>query len=82
MNKKEDLTQVSDQDLLKKEKMAKIAFIFMFAMIILQAGIGMFLTYKQGFSIFTVMPLFFIPMLIVNRVAYQTVLKEKKRRGL
>jgi hypothetical protein len=64
--KKEDYSQYSIEELTKKEKTAKVATITLGVVVFLQFLVGLFLTYKQGFSIFIVLPFTFLPILIVN----------------
>lgn len=70
--KKEDYSQLTTEELIKKEKTAKTATIMLAVVIGLQFLVGLFLTYKQGFSVFTILPITFLPILIVN---YSTIKK-------
>ncbi len=64
--KKEDYSQYSIEDLTKREKTARVATIALGALIVMQFFPCLYLTYKQGFNVFTVMPFTFLPILIVN----------------
>jgi cytochrome b561 len=64
--KKEDYTNYTTDDLIKKEKTAKAATILLGVMIFLQFLVGLFLSYNQGFSIFVVLPFTFLPIWIIN----------------
>lgn len=64
--KKEDYSQYTIEDLIKKEKTAKVATTVLGFVIFLQFLVGVFLTFQQGFSIFIVLPFTFLPILIVN----------------
>lgn len=64
--KKEDYSQYSVEELTKREKTAKVATIALGAIIVMQFFPCLYLTYKQGFNVFTVMPFTFLPILFIN----------------
>ena len=71
--KENSLANLSLDELKKREKMLKIAISFIIAAIIVMAIAGAFLTYKQGFSIFTVMPIIFLSIVLINGVNLKKV---------
>ena len=66
MKNKPDLSAMSLDELNKRAKTTKVANAMLAIIIGLQFGIGIFLTVRKGFNVFTVIPMAFLPMLIVN----------------
>ena len=58
--------QMSLEDLKSKAKSAQISLSLLIGIIIVQIGVGAYLTLNQGFSVFTVMPIIFIPIAIIS----------------
>jgi hypothetical protein len=79
--KKEDYSQLSIEELTKKEKTAKMATIALAAIIVLQFLVGLFLTFKQGFNVFTILPITFLPILIVNYMTIKKIREEINSRS-
>jgi hypothetical protein len=61
-----DLTKVTKEELLKREKTAKVVSYLFIGVIIIQLATGIFLTIKQGFSIFMIVPIAFVPILMIT----------------
>lgn len=64
--KNEDFTTLTIDQLKAKEKSAQTAASLLAGVIIVQLFGGIYLTYVNGFNIFTIMPVVFIPILIVS----------------
>ena len=64
--KNEDTTNLSLDELKKKEKSAQLSTSLLIGIVIVQCITGVYLTIVQGFSIFTVMPLIFFPIAIMS----------------
>lgn len=79
--KKEDYSQLTIEELTKKEKTAKVATAILAAVIVLQFLVGLFLTFNQGFSIFTILPITFLPILIVNNSMIKKIREEINSRS-
>lgn len=60
------LSELNQEELLKKEKTLKAASTVLGGMLVLLAAASAYLTYLQGFSVFTVLPVAFLPMFIIN----------------
>jgi len=60
------LSELSLEELLKKEKTLKAASTVLGGMLVLLAAASAYLSYLQGFSVFTVLPVAFLPMFIIN----------------
>jgi hypothetical protein len=79
--KETDLSKLSLEELLKQEKTAKISYAFLLGTIIIQLAAGIFLTIKQGFSVFIILPIAFVPILIVNNTNLKKIRAEINLRG-
>ncbi len=60
------LSELNQEELLKKEKTLKAASTVLGGMLAILAAASAYLTYLQGFSVFTVLPVAFLPMFIIN----------------
>ncbi len=60
------LTELSITELNKREKTATTMSWLMGIIIFIQLASGIYLTTIQGFNVFIILPLVFIPLLIVN----------------
>jgi hypothetical protein len=60
------LSELSKEELLKKEKNLKGASAVLGGMLVVLAAASAYLSYLQGFSVFTVLPVAFLPMFIIN----------------
>lgn len=78
--KKEDYSQLSIEELTKREKTAKTATIVLGVILALQFLIGIVLTFKQGFSVFTILPVTFFPILIINLSTIKKIREEINSR--
>lgn len=79
--KKEDYSQLTIEELAKKEKTAKTATIALAVIILLQFLIGLYLTFKQGFGVFTILPITFLPILILNYSMIKKIREEINSRS-
>ncbi len=60
------LSELSQEELLKKEKTLKAASTVLGGMLVVLAAASVYLTYLQGFTVFSVLPVAFLPIFIVN----------------
>jgi hypothetical protein len=60
------LSEISQEELLKKAKALKAATTILGGMLVILAAASVYLTFLQGFSVFTALPIAFLPMLIIN----------------
>lgn len=78
--KKEDYSQYSTEQLLKREKTAKIATGALFGVILVQLAAGIYLTVQKGFGVFTILPVCFLPILIINYSSIKKIRDEINSR--
>lgn len=64
--KNEDFSKLSLEELKKKEKSTRFSAGLLGGIIFVQFLIGIFLTVTNGFSVFTVMPIAFLPILVIS----------------
>ncbi len=64
--KNEDYTKLSLEELKKKQKGAQLATSLLTGIIIVQSAVGIYLTFTNGFSVFTMMPVVFFPILMMS----------------
>lgn len=62
----QDFSLLSLEELNKRVKTTKLTTGILAGLLILQFAIGIYLTIKQGFNMFIVVPVAFLPILIVN----------------
>ncbi len=60
------LSELSQEELLKKVKTGQIAISALGGLLIVLVAATVYLTYLQGFSVFTVLPVAFLPLFIIN----------------
>ena len=80
--KEEQLTKLTLDELKIREKMLKTAVSLITASIIVMIIAGIFITYKQGFSVFTVMPIIFISIVLINAAKLKKVRAEIAAREI
>lgn len=82
MKKSDNLSQLSNEELLKTLKNSKAQFIgFMVFFILLVIGCNYF-TITIGFGIYTMIPVIFIPIIIANIFSHGKIKQEAKIREL
>lgn len=82
MKKSDNLSKLSNDALLKNLKKAKNQFIgFMIFFVLLVIGCNYF-TVIRGFGFYTLVPVFFIPIIIANIFSYGKIKQEVKIRRL
>ncbi|SHJ98616.1 hypothetical protein [Epilithonimonas mollis] len=82
MKKTDNLSELTNDELLKKLKTAKTVYILFFIIFVLLLIACLYLTAIKGFSVFTILPLSFIPLLIANIMSYGKVKEEARSRNL
>lgn len=75
------LAELTVQELMLEEKKRKAIYIAFAALIGIMAGASIFGFILKGFTFFTVMPLLFTPLFLMNLKNYQDVKKEIKSRN-
>jgi len=78
---KERRDQMSFEALVKYEKLIEITTIIMIVAVPIIVICGVYLTVKQGFSTFTVTPLLFVPMLILQLAKLKRIQAEVEGRS-
>ena len=64
--KDELFSNLSLDQLKSREKMLKKSISLIIAAVIVMTIAGIFLTFKQGFSVFTILPLIFFSIILIN----------------
>lgn len=80
--KEKELADLTDVELLEKVKKNKSGNLISAVLCGFIVGISIFSTFKNGFGIFTVFPLFFLPMLVNSREKDKALEAELKSRNL
>jgi hypothetical protein len=80
MKKQPDLSQLSTEELIKRAKMTKTATIMFGVILFLQFSIGVYLTLKNGFNVFIIIPVAFLPLMIVNLNSLKNIKDEMAKR--
>jgi hypothetical protein len=80
MKKQPDLSELSIEELQKRAKMTKTATIMFGVILLLQFAIGVYLTLKNGFNIFIILPAAFLPLMIVNLNSLKNINEEIAKR--
>jgi hypothetical protein len=66
MKKQPELSELSLEELEKIAKMNKFSSIILIIAIGIQFLVGVFLTFRNGFNVFIILPMAFLPLIIVN----------------
>lgn len=66
MKNQPDLSTLSVTELQKRVKTTKTATGLLLGLLFIQFAAGIFLSMKQGFNVFLVVPFAFLPLVIVN----------------
>ncbi len=77
----ENLDQMTSEELKKYEKTLSIAVKVIGVSVILMISAGIFITLKRGFNVFTISPIVFLALLIVNYTNLKKVKAEVIARG-
>jgi len=80
MKSQTDLSSLTMEELQKRVKVAKTATGLLAGIVILQFAIGIYLTIKQGFNVFTIIPLCFMPLIFVNSTQIKKLNDEIAKR--
>ena len=80
MKDQSDLSTLTLTELNKRAKSTKMASGLLIGIIIVQFITGIFLTIKQGFSIFIIIPVAFLPMVAVNYSNLKKIKEEIAKR--
>jgi len=80
MKKQPDLSQLSVEELNKRAKMTKTATIMFGVVLLLQFAIGVYLTLKNGFNVLIIIPVAFLPLMIVNLNSLKNINEEIAKR--
>jgi riboflavin transporter FmnP len=79
--KKLDLTQLSNEELQIEAKKRKSGYNLFKFVIGIMIGSAIFSTIMKGFSFFTLLPVFFIPLAFTTKTSYDEVNKEIESRN-
>lgn len=76
------LEELSNEELLKRERMVTTVTYTLAGMLLLLFGLGIFLTFKKGFTALTVVPIALLPIVIINLANIKKIKAERKLRNL
>ncbi|MHA4895820.1 hypothetical protein ACXZ1K_13785 [Pedobacter sp. PWIIR3] len=77
----ENLDQMTSEELKKYEKVLSTSVTVIGVSVILMVAAGIFITLKRGFNVFTISPVVFLALLIVNYTNLKKVKAALKQRG-
>lgn len=66
MKENTEFEKLDLEGLKKKEKALNVSLKVLIVMLILMVLAGIYLAFKQGFSVFTILPVAFLPILMTN----------------
>ena len=66
MKENTEFEKLDLEGLKKKEKALNISLKVLIGMMIVMVLAGIYLAFKQGFSVFTILPVAFLPLLLTN----------------
>lgn len=77
----DDLSNLGLEELDKKLKTTKTVTGLLAGLLFLQFAVGIYLTTQQGFNVFTIVPLAFLPILIINITNIKKMKEEISKRN-
>jgi uncharacterized membrane protein YccF (DUF307 family) len=77
----QSLDTLSVDELKKKEKVVKTTTGVLIGSVIVMIGAGLYLTIEQGFNAFTILPIAFLPMLMMNFRQLKAIRAELAKRA-
>jgi hypothetical protein len=80
MKKVEDLTQMSHEELMNEQKNRKTSFTTIAVIMVAMIGVSVMNFFAGNSFIFSIFPLFFLPIILKNQRAYAEVKKEVEMR--
>jgi hypothetical protein len=80
--KKEDLSVLSNDELMNTHKVKKINLIIIVISIVIMIITAIYNTIYNRVSVFTFLPLFFLPIFSIQWLKYNAIIKELKVRNL
>jgi hypothetical protein len=81
MKNQTDLSTLNLEELTKRAKTTKMVTGILLGTIIVQFAAGIYLTIVQGFNVFIVIPIAFLPMVIVNYSSLKKINEEITKRN-
>lgn len=77
-----DPTELTDDEILKNVKLTKSVLISFSVIFVLLLATCLYITVTKGFSVFSVLPLIFFPILVTNIITHRKMTDEAKKRNL
>jgi hypothetical protein len=81
MKKEPELSTLTIAELEKRAKTTKFATGLLLGILIVQFVIGAYLTIKQGFTVFIIIPIAFLPLVVVNFANLKKIKEEIAKRN-
>ena len=78
---KENLSDIPTEELKKRVKQLKPAVIIIGVSVVLTAIVGIILTIKRGFSTLNLLPISFIPLVVIFSAKLREIDEEIKKRA-
>lgn len=82
MKNLDKLSDLSNDEILRKLKSSKAIYIAFFSLFIIMLICGLYITATKGFGVFTILPITFIPLLIANIMSYGKIKQQAKSRNI
>ncbi|RZL32182.1 MAG: redox-active disulfide protein 2 [Pedobacter sp.] len=76
------LEDLSNEELLKREKMISAVTYTLAGMLLVLFALAMFLSFTKGFSALSVVPIALMPIVLINLGNIKKIKAERKLRGL
>lgn len=80
MKNQPDLSELTNEELNKRAKTAKVVTGMLSGIVLIQFAAGIYLTVQKGFNVFTIIPVAFLPLLAVNYYNVKKINDEVARR--
>lgn len=81
MKKEPELSTLTTEELEKRAKTTKMATGLLLGILIVQFADSAYLTIKQGFNVFIIIPIAFLPLVILNFTNLKKIKEEIAKRN-
>ncbi|MFN3754882.1 redox-active disulfide protein 2 [Flavobacterium sp.] len=81
MKKEPELSTLTVEELEKRAKTTKIASGFLLGVLLVQFAVGVYLTFQQRFNVFVIIPVAFLPLIILNFNNLKKIKEEIAKRN-
>jgi hypothetical protein len=81
MKNQPDITTLTIEELKKRAKTTQTVNGVLLGMLVIQFASGIYLTFKQGFNVFIVLPIAFLPLVILNYTNLKKIREEIAKKA-